>query len=123
MTIRKFRNEKELNDHIADHPNTVYILDFWADWCGPCKSIAPEFESISNQEQFRNVYFVKIDVEDENFENIVNSLNVKSLPTFVTLSYNPGNSSIQILAKNKGADREKILHMLHYSLEKITSSE
>lgn len=116
MTIRKFKSERELQDHIKDHPTKYYILDFWADWCNPCKKIAPEFESLSNVEEYRDIYFVKVDVEDEAFKNIVNALDVKSLPTFVVIGCSP-NGGFHILCRDKGASRSTIEGLLQHTLK------
>ena len=39
------------------------IVDFWAPWCGPCRSFAPVFEKVSNDHS--DVVFAKVNTEDE----------------------------------------------------------
>ena len=60
-------------------PNTI-IVDFYADWCGPCKMIAPVLEQISNEQSDVTVY--KLDV-DENPE-LASQYNIMSIPNVIS---------------------------------------
>ncbi len=53
------------------------LVDYWAKWCGPCKTLIPKLEMI--EKDYPNVTFVKIDV-DENQEHAV-SMGIRSVPT------------------------------------------
>ena len=57
------------------------IIDFWAEWCMPCKRMAPIFELCAQQN--KDVQFAKINV-DENPE-LSSSYNIRSIPTFILL--------------------------------------
>lgn len=60
------------------------LVDFWAKWCGPCKSLIPRLESIENS--YQNVKFVKIDV-DENMD-IAIDMGIRSVPTVMIFKGN-----------------------------------
>lgn len=53
------------------------IVDFWAEWCGPCKTFSPVFEEASMQ--FPDINFIKINI-DENQE-LCRSIGIMSIPT------------------------------------------
>ena len=56
------------------------VVDFWAEWCGPCHQIAPILESLADEYDGK-IKFVKVDTE-ENFETL-SSYGVLSLPTLL----------------------------------------
>ena len=60
---------------------TTNVYYFTASWCGPCKSIYPEIESLNNK--YESVNFYKIDVDDEENEDLCSKYNVTSIPTFL----------------------------------------
>ncbi|MBU0500185.1 MAG: thioredoxin [Gammaproteobacteria bacterium] len=59
--------------------NDFVIVDFWAPWCGPCRSFAPTYEKIS--EEFPDIVFAKLNTEDE--QSIAAHFNIRSIPTLM----------------------------------------
>jgi thioredoxin len=60
--------------------NGMVIVDFWAPWCGPCRSFAPVFEAAS--EQHRDIVFGKVNADNE--QELAAAFSVRSIP-FVML--------------------------------------
>lgn len=56
------------------------LIDFWADWCGPCKSMAPEFEKAARAME-PSVRFAKLDTEDA--RQIAGANAIRSIPTMI----------------------------------------
>ena len=56
------------------------VIDFWADWCGPCKQMAPVFEKLAQQYQGKMI-FAKIDTDKE--QALAQRLGIRSLPTLL----------------------------------------
>ncbi|NNG38188.1 thioredoxin [Flexivirga sp. ID2601S] len=57
----------------------IVLVDFWADWCGPCKMFAPVFEEAS--EQHPDITFAKVDTDAE--PALGQALNITSIPTLM----------------------------------------
>jgi len=57
----------------------IVLVDFWAEWCGPCKSFGPVFEAAS--EKNPEITFAKIDTEAE--QEIAGALEIRSIPTLM----------------------------------------
>ena len=66
-------------EHVVSK-NEMVIVDFWASWCGPCKSFAPVFEAAS--EQHRDIVFGKVNADDE--QELAAAFSIRSIP-FVML--------------------------------------
>ena len=60
------------------------VIDFYADWCGPCKKIAPDYERLSLQ--YTDIVFLKVNVD--NSPDVSCKYKVRSMPTFVFLNNN-----------------------------------
>lgn len=60
----------------------MVIIDFWAPWCAPCRTISPVFEKLASQSEFASITFAKVNI-DEN-EQIGSEVGIRSLPTFAT---------------------------------------
>ncbi len=59
--------------------NSIVFLDFWAEWCGPCRAYGPVYERVS--EDFPDVVFGKIDTEAQ--PALSQSFGIRSIPTTV----------------------------------------
>ena len=64
--------------------NKLVIIDFWAEWCGPCRAYGPIFEGVS--EEFPDVVFAKVDTEAE--QALAGSFGIRSIPT--TIAFKDG---------------------------------
>jgi len=74
------------------------LVDFWAEWCGPCKMIAPVLEEIA-EEQSGRVEVVKLNIDDN--LDVTRRFDVMSIPTLIL--FKDGEPAMRIVgAKGKG---------------------
>ena len=71
--------EKFRRDVVEPSMTSLVILDFWAEWCGPCKQLAPLLEKVAADYADRGVTLVKINVDEEKF--IAAQFRIQSIPT------------------------------------------
>lgn len=58
------------------------VIDFYADWCGPCKKLEPLFQSLS--EKYNNeIIFAKVDTDEQS--ELTNMFRISSLPTLILI--------------------------------------
>ena len=94
--------------------NDIVIVDFWAEWCGPCKSFAPIYYEVS--EKYDDIVFGKINTEAE--QELAGHFQIRSIPTLmifreqVVLFSQPGmlNASQleDVIGKVKEIDMKKV---------------
>lgn len=92
------------------------LIDFWAEWCGPCKSLAPLLDTISN-ELVGKLKVVKVNV-DEN-QDLASRFSIRSIPTLLIMK-NGEIKEQMVGSMNKMSLSAKISH--HLIAEKQNSS-
>jgi len=69
--------EENFEDTVTN--NDFVIVDYWAPWCGPCRSFAPTYEKVS--EEHENIVFAKVNTEEQ--QGIAGHFQIRSIPTLM----------------------------------------
>jgi thioredoxin 1 len=96
-------DQLHISDLLRDHP--ALVIDFWAEWCGPCRRVGPAIEELA-QEFAGKVTFAKCNT-DEN-QQLAMQLNISAIPNIVFFSHGKMVDRV-IGAYPKEAIREKVL--------------
>ena len=80
MTIKELINDLDVEEMYKESAERVVIIDFYTDWCNPCKKIAPEYDSMS--EEYKNIKFYKCNGDSQLFEREFREY-VDCYPTFL----------------------------------------
>lgn len=96
----------ELLSIAQQYPKDILLLDFYADWCQPCKAISPYLHELSQEYSLlpdaRNLILCKINVDDPGNEDICASYKVRVMPTFCWIF------NMCILDRFEGADKKAV---------------
>ena len=94
--------------------NDIVLVDFWAEWCGPCKMFAPVYEEAAAQHT--DVVFGKVDTEEQ--QELAAAFQIRSIPTLMAFRENvlvfnqagalPKESLLDLIDQIKALDMEDV---------------
>jgi thioredoxin 1 len=106
LTSEDFRGTIEDND--------IVLVDFWADWCGPCKMFAPIYAEAA--EEHEDVVFAKVDTEAQ--QELAAAFQIRSIPTLMAFRDNvlifnqagalPKESLLDLVGQIKALDMDEV---------------
>ena len=117
--------------HDTIQENETIFVDFWAEWCGPCRSFAPTFEKASTDNE--DIVFAKVDTEDQH--ELAEAFGIRSIPTLMVfrdqiLLYNqpgalPPNVLTDLIAQVKELDMDEVRSQIaqHHHTEEDVEAE
>jgi len=108
MAVTKVSDTKSWEIDVMNSQLPVFV-DFWAEWCGPCRMVSPVVEELSDEFKGK-INFVKVNVDEAN--ELASKYNVFSIPTLAI--FNKG----QLVSQQVGAaSKESYKNMINKALE------
>ncbi|XP_073227279.1 thioredoxin-like isoform X3 [Porites lutea] len=59
--MKELKSVKNLNDLLKNSGDKLVVIDFFADWCGPCRTMGPKFEKMASE--YPDVVFAKVNIQ------------------------------------------------------------
>jgi thiol-disulfide isomerase/thioredoxin len=100
----KIKDLSEWNVIQKENNDKMIIVDYFATWCGPCRSSAPLYHKLSNEPEYENVIFLKCDVDAA--ADVAQAHQITSMPTFKI--YYPGGRVTSLSGYNESKIRAAI---------------
>ncbi|UKJ89519.2 thioredoxin [Theileria orientalis] len=97
--VREVKTTEEFNKTLSDNP--VVVVDFYADWCGPCVRFAPKFDELA--EEHPNLLFIKVNVDT--LQELAQKYGVTSIPAFKVFK------SGQVVGEFVGANKDSLKYV------------
>ena len=104
--------QENFNQVVSD--NNMVIVDFWAPWCGPCRSFAPAYEAAS--EKNPDIVFAKVNTEEQ--QALAGYFQIRSIPTLMIFREKiiifaqpgalPASALDQVIEKAKALDMNQV---------------
>jgi len=104
-SIDRLLTEDELDVALDEAGEALVVVDFYAEWCGPCKTLAPALEALARKTPASKVLFYKVDVDEA--RELAAAKGVKSMPTIQF--YRKGEKVHQVVGGDINAVRQEVI--------------
>jgi len=101
--VQSVADANQFKQKLAEAGDKLVVVDFYAQWCGPCKMIAPKIEALAGT--MNNVVFLKVDVDEA--EDVAMDNKISCMPTFIFFK---NSTKVDELS---GANYEKFVELVN----------
>lgn len=118
-------DEQTIKDAVLN--NEIVFIDFWAEWCGPCRAFAPIYERVAAKNQ--DILFAKVDTDDQ--RSLAKAFEIRAIPTLmvfrdgIRLFSKPGTMSVgaleDLVRQVRGLDMAEVRARIEAEERKLRS--
>lgn len=77
--VDEITSKKTFDNILLDKKNKIVVVDFFAQWCGPCKLLSPQFTTLAEKYKKQPVKFIKVDIDSS--PEIIEVCDITAVPT------------------------------------------
>lgn len=108
---------------LTENSNDLYMIDFWAEWCGPCKVMNPYLEKIATLPKYEGELKIAKINTDEN-QNLASAFKITGIPCFIFVQFDSESKKVTELARIVGAsDYISFVNKIDDNLKAIKASK
>ncbi|KAM7439441.1 glycerol ether metabolic process [Porites harrisoni] len=111
--MKELKSVKNLNDLLKNSGDKLVVIDFFADWCGPCRIMGPKFEKMASE--YPDVVFAKVNIQKA--QDLVEQYAISSIPHFKFFK------NRKVVDDVRGADEEKLKEKINKWKDAIMSEK
>lgn len=103
-------SQEDYANKIFNSQKKIILIDFFANWCGPCKLLTPKLENL--EKKYDNIEILKVDVDNDNCSKISDLYKITCMPTILFIKDNKNQEEFKVEGNNIELIEENIKKLI-----------
>ena len=105
------QSQEDYRNKIFSSNKNIILVDFFAEWCGPCKLLTPKLENL--EKKYDNIEILKVDVDNDNCSQISELYKITCMPTIIFLKDKKNQENFKVEGNNIELIEENIKKLIN----------